>query len=1681
MQMLSDIKSKLLDILPGLLFLALALLAVWGYLACFSPKGYEPPAKPFEAYDRKAMLEAVAPGAVRARLDAVTALGDRFLGKPGFYRAEEYIRDRYEAAGLEILQQEIRTVAPVTEFAEALDESGAPAGFEVYPFMPNYLQPVATPDEGITATLLNVDDELLRSRTSFEGCFALIDGARPLPKGYGYAFAKYAQLGFAGVIVSHSKGLDELTSIWGVTCMNPVNFLRVAAGPGVFAHVGRKVTLRVRSRFSEVPNRTLVGILKSGHGNRRALVIPCSYDALSVLPDRSPGVLQALPVAIQLQLLEGLKPCRDGLRRDVIFVAFGGRFMAHDPHNRLLGAIGANGDRMARRAALQAAKEDHTRKLEQLRRCRRVLDSLAADDAAIRAPERLDALDGEEAALFMEQLRYVLNTLVIERSERVLTAKIRFEKGDKANINRPEFDEYQAVRKAYDKAFSCAGLAFPRLLGEQAAFVAEVNLPARMEARMAALLAHHEAQIRGLEQSLALNAAFAAYDQLLVLAPELVPSKETTMPREALTLTMGAGINHSSGAQPACQSVQAAIQELGLEDRVSFLFSASRSYGDEVAGMLSGQDPESQLWSRLSIPAYSLLNHGRSYEDFGQPCARDWMRNIASLDGSLKVVGAMVLSVAHGNGEFKPLNVQGAVNRYGGNIFVANVGQSILPNYPLVGAVVVFKPSGEAMPSRGYAGSLYAMSDVYGRYGRDYCVAPIPGGLSVDAAGYDAQGGISLIKDEGPKAQRLFASMKLGPEGLANDINLICYRAAPVTLLDLINPQSMKSYAGAQFLKANGLSEFESSFGLPAGYASSEGLQTAFIKPDEYACVALKAGAAENELVQTTRAFMLGEPSGSRANRVPGGELESRGFLAADTPLIREVSWQAARSMVGVNGQRLDLQDSFGMADEQTHEFQKRSTEWLEQAADPSRSRKASLLASRDALTYATLNHPVLRRNIFEAVVGILWYLGLLVPFAFFFEKLVFGFTDIRKQLGAHVVTFLVVFTLLKLLHPAFAMIRSSVMILLGFIIFLISTGILALFSSRFKDNLSGIRKSRGQVDAAEVNKAGAIMTAFMLGLNNMHRRRIRTLLTCATLVLITFVMICFTSVRSDITDTSVAIGKAPFNGLLVKNQEFRPVSEAEVFALQTKFGDQYTVAPRRAVVGYEEWQTRERMVPKIRVVRRLGDSAREARPLSVLTLAPGEPLAPRLSIRGRWFTETDVDTPGRAAPVLLPRVMADTLGLNLADVEAGNLPEVEINGVQFPVCGVFEGKVLDGLMDLDGRNLLPFDIKALRDINRLDSWTVLATEDDPRIAGDDVILSPNGLEGAGVSGGQNRILSVAVAFSPSLSPRAARAEIDQFMEQSGRQTYYGLDGYAFLGKRTRESSFVGLVDMLIPLIIAAITVLNTIRGSVYERKEEIFVYNAVGIAPRHIFFMFFAEAFVYAVVGSVLGYILSQGTGRLLTALHLTGGLNMTFTSLGTIYASLTIAASVFISTWFPARTAMKIASPGEDLGWKLPEPDGNRLRFRLPFTFDWHDRIAVLAFFRRYFVDHGEGSSGPFYTGTPEMGIASHTDPLDGGGYIPVISVPVWLKPFDLGVSQTLEIAMPRDAETGEYVAEITLHRRSGTMENWRRLNRLFVGRVREHFLHWRAVRTGERAEMFEEAGDGLKLEMLKVKTEA
>jgi hypothetical protein len=690
------------------------------------------------------------------------------------------------------------------------------------------------------------------------------------------------------------------------------------------------------------------------------------------------------------------------------------------------------------------------------------------------------------------------------------------------------------------------------------------------------------------------------------------------------------------------------------------------------------------------------------------------------------------------------------------------------------------------------------------------------------------------------------------------------------------------------------------------------------------------------------------------------------------------------------------------------------------------------------------------------------------------------------------------------MLHPAFEMIRSSLMILLGFIIMLVSAGITLIFSGKFQENLEELRKRRGMVQAAEINTMGVIGTAFLLGLNNMHRRKVRTGLTCATLVLITFAMICFTSVTTDLKDEIYPLGNAQYQGFLVKYPEYRPIYNQELEAINAKYGQEYHVAPRFAFTGHRSPE-QQLFNPEIEIISEPSadirtatgpvaaspeaktQPARKANISSVLVLTDKEPLRDRIKLLTSlgWFPELSNSI--LEPLVMLPDDMAESLKISVDDVNTKS-PVVKISGRRCRVYGIFSSESLSDLRGLDGRSVLPFEAEAVQN-PRMYGDSLLASDTDTRVSAKQVLLtsSPAVLQ-SGVNHAYIRLMSISVDLrtraaavvaqvsGPAeekpgagqrepVSYKEAKAVIDSYLEQQGKETYYGLDNIAYKGQVSRGTGISGIIELLIPLLIAALTVLATMFGSVYERKSEIFVYNAVGIAPKYVFFMFFAEAFVYAVVGAVAGYLLSQGLGRFLTEMNWTGGLNMTFTSLATVWASLAVTASVFISTFFPAWAAMKIATPSDEQGWKLPPPDGDVISFALPFTFDHKDRIAVLEFFSRIFLDHGEGGAGQFHAGAPVLHLERETKP-GGSEIMPQITTTIWLKPFDLGVSQRLDIRLPLDPETGEFIAQIRMTRLSGTRESWLRLNRSFVGILRKHFLFWRAVPADQRQVMFDEA---------------
>ena len=1703
----------------GVALLVLLLAAGTGvfFHRMFPPEMLEKAAAPVSDYDSAAMLAAVSHTNVQQEMSQILSLGSRFMGQPGVYKLQQLIRERYDKAGLEVYEQENTCAVPRTRERTILSAAGQPLeGVEIYPLLPNNLQPMNTPANGVSGTLVLIDAESLESRKSFSDCIGLINAHEDsVPKQLGFQWSRYATLGLKALIVAHPEGLAEMP--WeriaggeaGMVSMLPVNYVRLAATPGIFKYLGADVTLRVRTEYANTRHTTLIGILRAPQdAGRSALVLGCNYDACSPLPDLALGGMQALGPALHLAALNGLLPYREQLQRDVIFISFGGQMAGHDGKYNLLRVLGGNSGAMAENEnpILRAlgAGEAATSEGEVVSPMKKYIETLTRENGEVlvkldaidtvlqgeglfqsveQTREAVGALDEGARELFDEQVLYVLNALILETSEPALQTKITFEKRKDGSVESAEFKAYQDAKRVYEQTMTVAGLSLAQIVKTKQDYLAQYGVAERWRARFKELREHHQLRKKRLAQDMALIDRLGRYRENVFVHPYLAPAS-TDDAALAEELTFLAGVETDNQPKRFNELYTWALQKSGLTESQLKLLSYEKHHERDNSPHIAGT-PATFIKAMGETAGYSFYapisrNRGPSYLKYTYPVVLPFMTHTDSLKYSLQLTGEMMLTLAMGSGagkfEGRParFDPESAGHNFGGQVLVSNVGQSMVPSFPLSGALVSGARNPPAPVKAGYCDTPFYFADPYGGYdvpchifGFGTMHAGI--GYSPLAVGFGADGIINYMKDEGATGQRLFKSAGISTwvVDIIRNVTIVTFRATPVTMLDLLNPQTMREYTGVELIDKHGLAPMDKICRFPASGVSKEGVHTTFAAPEETLFIKLLSGTADNEFANETRAFMLN--IGDDFEPDPDREIDGDGYLAQDNALIYKVPFDAARSMSFLNGRRLDLQKQHHMSDERTEAYHEKSLALTAESEAGDLPMAEAARKSRESITYSTLNHPVLRESIFEAVLGILWYLGLLVPFVFFFEKLVFGFTDIRKQLVAQGITFILVFVLLNILHPAFAMVRSSLMILLGFVIMIISGGVTLMSSGKFHENLEELRKKSGKVKAADINAMSAISSAFMLGLNNMHRRKLRTGLTCATLVLMTFVMICFTSVQSDLVDKQVALGKAAYQGFLVKKERFRGMTSGEVYALNQQYGHVYDICPRTFLIGNIDWDSIYEN-PSIEAVYETQDAVTKRTEFkSILTFTDRDPVRKALRFQGRrtWFAKEDCVQSDAPPPVIISDGAAEELGVSEADVEAGRA-EIVIQSQSHKVLSIFEADSLDELQDLDGQDLLPFDIDALESVTRDQTANqVLADKDAPRLSARHVVIFPDGrIPTACIGQYSIKVIASTAVAMPELPYREAKEEIDAYMERSARSVYYGLDGKAYLGKRTRETSMAGLIDMIIPLIIAALVVLNTIKGSVYERRDEIYVYNAVGIAPRYVFFMFFAEAIVYAVVGAVMGYLMSQGVGRILTELNMTGGMNMTFTSLTTIYASLAIAGATFISTYFPARTAMEIATPAEDAGWDLPEPEGDALRFNLPFTFTHHDRVAVLSFFHRYLQAHGEGSSGRFFASPPVVGAGDERDTLANGMLIPQVSTNIWLKPYDLSVSQQMLISMPTDSETNEFIAHIKLVRLSGTKESWMRLNKGFVAQVRKHFLHWRAVSDQDRAEMFSEA---------------
>ncbi|GAB4452565.1 MAG: hypothetical protein OHK0029_03720 [Armatimonadaceae bacterium] len=699
---------------------------------------------------------------------------------------------------------------------------------------------------------------------------------------------------------------------------------------------------------------------------------------------------------------------------------------------------------------------------------------------------------------------------------------------------------------------------------------------------------------------------------------------------------------------------------------------------------------------------------------------------------------------------------------------------------------------------------------------------------------------------------------------------------------------------------------------------------------------------------------------------------------------------------------------------------------------------------ARAAWGYESRAYPNVTKTQKDVVDGVIFYLALMIPFAYFCERLFFGYSDLKRQLLAAGLIFVGVFVIFSQIHPAFKISLNAGIILLSFIMMALSVLVTVLLWQKFEAQLKEQARENLGTHEKDAGTGSIALAAFSLGVSNMRRRAVRTTLTCITLILLTFTVLAFTSIVEDLRFNQVpAPGTPVYSGILLRDPNWNALQQVAYRQLDDEFGKTRTVAPRGWFLGTQ---------PGEQTFLTLKRADREFGAKGAVGLSPQEAdvtNADDALAVGRWFE------PGDRLVIILPRKIADTLRITDEDV-INSAAKVSFSGQDYTVIGILDQEKFKTILDLDQETLTPVDFVQMAQLQRQGKTDSSSGFQQYLHLDPDVIFFIPYRTLVNLGGD---LRSVAIGYGED--DEAVLTELrDNLMKRFDMNLYASandkIDRFSSIGANSGQ----GFETVIIPILIAALIVLNTMLGSVYERIKEIHTFSSIGLSPFNIGMLFMAEAMVYAILGAVAGYVVGQGVAQILAFAMPNSGLSLNFSSISAVLSTLIIVAVVLLSTLFPANKAAEVATPAIQRSWQVPEPEGDTWNIRLPFAVTGNQAKGVNGFLAEWFQSYEGYSVGDFIT----EGIYRESfDSEYGEAYR--IGCKAWLAPFDLGVSQHVKLeTVPTDLED-VYDLKLTLTRVSGDVSNWKRVNRRFLNTLRKQFLIWRTLSASERSRYYEE----------------
>jgi hypothetical protein len=992
-----------------------------------------------------------------------------------------------------------------------------------------------------------------------------------------------------------------------------------------------------------------------------------------------------------------------------------------------------------------------------------------------------------------------------------------------------------------------------------------------------------------------------------------------------------------------------------------------------------------------------------------------------------------------------------------GRALVFDPSKNFVPNTPIPGSLAVVRTSSKTYC--GVRGNLIQMTGSSANY--DFIGVPL---IISQAAGFqDAalnyqQHMAAYHVDDAEDAHRgdIDYAPDLGVNGSANypiDLNVdsvdkssqvIMFHCIPTSLFDLVDQSNLDSLTVVTILDGTSDGsprEFGYSISTPEpGVSYVEDVAVLFSTPDTRLKVMMKPSPGA-----ITHFLLLNSPSPKKKEEAqgigynvanPDDPTNPPGFIengvVTDTPL------RVAQDVWNLDEFRIEQLGKYRIVDQQMNDLHRTAKSYIDKANQALNSKDYELFDSdaREAWGFESRVYPQAQGIANDVVMGVLFYLFLMIPFAYFLERLLIASPDLKGLVTWVLVIFIVIFFIFSQIHPAFDITINPMIVLIAFIMLALSMIVSVMIWGKFEEEVKKFNKATSGVHKVDVGKASIAMAAFSLGISNMRRRKARSVLTCITLILLTFTVLSFTSIVNTIRfNQRPAQGTPLYQGVLLRSATWQAQQSPAYTLLNDEYGATYPVAPRAWFYGTTQGQ-------QTFLTLRRADQSTDVKGVAGFTPQETEIThAQTALVAGRWFK------PGDVYDAIIPDQVATNLGITARDVGRATLT---FSGQEYTVIGIVNGPKFAGIHDLDNEEITPVDFIAMASQGQnqqSQSQAQQGFEEYLHLDPENVLYVPfNTLIDLG-----GDLRSVAINFN---SEATVQTQLRDLMPRLDLNLYAGIGDqnyrYSAIGATTGKN----LADVIIPILIAALIVLNTMLGSVFERVKEITIFSSVGLSPGNIAMLFFAESLVYAVIGSVAGYLIGQGVAKLLTYFNLLPGLTLNFSSMSAVLSTLTVVTVVLLSTIYPARKASEVATPALDRTWKLPEPDGDVWTITLPFAITGNQAEGVNGFLAEWFHSYEEQSIGDFLT----QDIRAATADFEyGPGFR--LTGRIWLAPFDLGVSQdiTLDTA-PTDLED-VYQVTMKITRLSGDVSNWKRVNRRFLNVVRKQFLIWRTLSAEQR----------------------